>query len=64
MLVDSVLLVVKEGMTTGQDMRDSLDLLKGTRVLGIAFNDVSAPAANNRYRNYYHYYAARGQRKA
>ena len=64
MLVDGVLLVVKEGVTTGQDMRDSLDLLKGTRVLGIAFNDVSAPAANNRYRNYYHYYAARGQRKA
>jgi len=64
MLVDGVLLVVKEGVTTGQDMQDSLDLLKGTRVLGITFNEVSAPAANNRYRNYYQYYAAREQRKA
>lgn len=64
MYVDGVLLVVKEGAATRQDMQDSLDLLKGTRVLGVAFNEVSAPAANSRYRNYYNYYAARGQRKA
>jgi exopolysaccharide/PEP-CTERM locus tyrosine autokinase len=63
LVADGVLLVVKEGATTAQDMQDSLDLLKGTRVLGIAFNEVSQPAMNNRYRNYYHYYAAREQRK-
>jgi Mrp family chromosome partitioning ATPase len=64
MLADGVLLVVKEGVTTVQDMQDSLDLLKGTRVLGVAFNDVSVSAMSNRHRHYYDYYAARVQRKA
>jgi exopolysaccharide/PEP-CTERM locus tyrosine autokinase len=64
MLADGVLLVVKEGVTTMKDMQDSLDLLKGTRVLGVAFNEVSVAAMSNRHRHYYDYYAAREQRKA
>lgn len=62
-LADGVLLVVKEGTTTVQDMQDSLDVLKGTKVLGIAFNDMSTGGVNNRYRHYYHDYAARMQRR-
>jgi len=66
MLVDGVLFVVKEGETTVQDLQDSLDILKGTTVLGISFNDVdvSAQGMNNRYRHYYQYYAARQRRQA
>jgi exopolysaccharide/PEP-CTERM locus tyrosine autokinase len=64
MLADGVLLVVKEGVTSVQDMQDSLDLLKGTRVLGVAFNEVSISAMSNRHRHYYDYYAAREQQKA
>lgn len=66
MLVDGVLFVVKEGETTVQDLQDSLDILKGTSVLGIAFNnvDVSAQGMNNRYRHYYQYYSDRQRRQA
>jgi exopolysaccharide/PEP-CTERM locus tyrosine autokinase len=65
MLVDGVLLVVKEGGTTVKDMQDALDTLKGTKVLGVAFNDVDvrAQGMNNRYRHYYQYYADRQRRQ-
>jgi len=65
MLVDGVLLVVKEGGTTVKDLQDALDILKGTKVLGIAFNDVDvrAQGMNNRYRHYYQYYADRQRRQ-
>ena len=65
MLVDGVLLVVKEGGTTVKDLQDSLDTLKGTKVLGVAFNDVDvrAQGMNNRYRHYYQYYADRQRRQ-
>jgi protein-tyrosine kinase len=64
LLVDGVLFVVKEGETTVQDLQDSLDILKGTRILGISFNnvDVRAQGMNNRYRQYYRYYAS-GKRR-
>jgi protein-tyrosine kinase len=64
MLVDGVLFVVKEGETTVQDLQDSLDILKGARVLGISYNnvDVRAQGMNNRYRQYYRYYAS-GKRR-
>lgn len=66
MLVDGVLFVVKEGGTTVQELQDSLDILKGTKVLGIAFNnvDVGAQGMNNRYRHYDQYYAARRRQQA
>jgi len=64
LLVDGLLFVVKEGETTVQDLQDSLDILKGTKILGISYNnvDVSAQGMNNRYRQYYRYYAS-GQRR-
>jgi protein-tyrosine kinase len=64
LLVDGVLFVVKEGETTVQDLQDSLDILKGTKILGISFNnvDVRAQGMNNRYRQYYRYYAS-GKRR-
>jgi exopolysaccharide/PEP-CTERM locus tyrosine autokinase len=66
MLADGVLLVVKEGETTVEDLHDTLDILKGTKVLGITFNnvDVRAQGMNNRYRHYYQYYAARQRQQA
>jgi protein-tyrosine kinase len=65
MLVDGVLFVVKEGGTTVQDLQDSLEILKGTKVLGIAFNnvDVSSQGMSNRYRHYYQYYSDRLRRQ-
>jgi exopolysaccharide/PEP-CTERM locus tyrosine autokinase len=62
-LADSVLFVVKAGKATMQDMQDALDVLKGARVLGIAFNEMSVQGANNRYRHYYKDYASRQQRE-
>lgn len=64
MMVDGVLFVVKEGETTVQDLQDALDILKGARVLGISYNnvDVRAQGMNNRYRQYYRYYAS-GKRR-
>ena len=66
MLADGVLLVVKEGETTVQDLHDTLDVLKGTKILGITFNnvDVRTQGMNNRYRHYYQYYAARQRQQA
>ncbi len=37
-LVDCALLVVESNVTTEKDLREALDLLKGTRVLGTVFN--------------------------
>jgi exopolysaccharide/PEP-CTERM locus tyrosine autokinase len=62
-LVDGVLFVVKEGMTTVQELQECFDIMSGTKVLGIAFNAVSAQVVNNRYRHYSQYYAARQRRQ-
>ena len=64
LLVEGVLLVVKEGAVTGQELRDAIDILQGSRILGITFNDVSSQSQNGRYRHYYQYYAERQQRQA
>jgi protein-tyrosine kinase len=64
MLVDGLLFVVKEGETTVHDLQDALDILKGTKLLGISYNnvDVNAQGMNNRYRQYYRYYSS-GKRR-
>ncbi len=58
-LADGVLFIVKEGESTVQEVRDSLDLIAGANLLGIVFNGVTDVAMTNRYHHYYRYYAAR-----
>lgn len=59
LLADGILFVVKEGESTVQEVRDSLDLLEGGNILGIVFNGVTDVAVTNRYSHYYRYYTAR-----
>ena len=40
-LVDGAVAVVKEGVVSEKDVRDMLDVLKGTSLLAIVYNDVS-----------------------
>jgi protein-tyrosine kinase len=63
LLAEGVLFVVRASTVTAQQLHDAFDILQGTKILGIAFNDVSAPAMNERYQNYYRYYAERQQRQ-
>lgn len=58
-LADGILFVVKEGASTVEEVRDSLDLIAGANILGIVFNGVTDVAMTNRYYHYYRYYAAR-----
>jgi len=57
MLADGVLVVVKEGGTTLKAITQMFDVLKGSTVLGIVYNDASATILGGRYYDhYYHYY--------
>ena len=64
MLTDSVLFVVKEGESTIHDLQDAIEIMHGTRLLGIVFNDATTGGMDNRYRHYYRYYAAKERREA
>ncbi len=58
MLVDGVLLVVKEGGVSIKGITEMLDSLKGANVLGIVYNNASAKNLEGRYHHhYYHYYS-------
>ncbi len=63
-VADGVLFVVKEGATTVQELRDSLELMAGANILGIVFNGATDLSMNNRYYHYYRYYAARRDGKS
>jgi len=52
-VVDGTIFVVKESMTSLQNIRDALDILKNNNVLGILYNNVSIANLNGRYRYYY-----------
>ncbi len=56
MLVDGVLVVVKEGVAPVKGIRQMLELLKVSSVLGIIYNDASAANLDGRYHHYYSYY--------
>lgn len=60
LLVDGVIFVVKEGVATVKGIADAFEMLKGTNVLGVVYNDSSAVGVNDRYRyyNYQNRYAA------
>jgi len=55
-LVDGVVVVVKEGVASLQGIRETLDILKGTSLLGIVYNDVSAESLDGKYYKYYKQY--------
>jgi len=54
-MVDGIVFVVKEGMASIKGIRDAIDMLNDTAVLGIVYNDVSRETLNNRYHYYYTY---------
>jgi len=57
MLVDGVLVVVKEGGVSLQGVSQMLEVLKGSTLLGIVYNDAStANLAGKYYDHYKHYY--------
>lgn len=59
MLVDGVLVVVKECGVSLKGITQMFDILKGSNVLGIVYNNASAASLDGRYHNHYqHYYSA------
>jgi receptor protein-tyrosine kinase/non-specific protein-tyrosine kinase len=59
---DGTVLVVKEGLATLENISEAIDILKGSNVLGIVYNNASMN--NHDGRSYYHYYSHYyGQRK-
>ncbi len=57
-LVDGIVLVVKEGMASLQNIRDALDTLNDGNILGIVYNNVSVENLNSSYYNNRYYYSA------
>ncbi len=53
--VDEILFVVKEGAASSSVLA-ALDILQGSNVLGIVYNNVSAENKSGRYSQYYRYY--------
>ncbi len=59
---DGTILVVREGQATLENITESIDILKGSNVMGIVYNNASLQNMNGR--SYYHYYSHYyGQRK-
>jgi protein-tyrosine kinase len=57
MLVDGVLVVVKEGGASLKGLTQMLEVLKGSTVLGIVYNDASTTVLGGKYYDHYqHYY--------
>jgi exopolysaccharide/PEP-CTERM locus tyrosine autokinase len=52
--VDGILLVVRDGYTSLNNLKETLNIIKGTNILGIVYNDVEIDRFDG-YR-YYHYY--------
>ncbi len=55
-IVDAVLGVVQEGETTRNSVQQMLDLLKGSNLIGLVYNNSSTASVDKRYRHYYKYY--------
>jgi len=56
MLVDGVLVVVKEGSATLKAITQMFEVLKGSTVLGIVYNDASATSLGGKYYDHYERY--------
>jgi receptor protein-tyrosine kinase/non-specific protein-tyrosine kinase len=55
-MVDGILFVVREGVASIQSIRDALDILKDSFMLGIVYNDVSVDGLYGHYHYQYYYY--------
>lgn len=55
-MVDGVVFVVKEGSTSAKGLREALEMLRDTTVLGVVLNAASVENLNGRYRYYQTYY--------
>jgi len=53
-LVDGIIFVVAEGKVAEQGIRDALDILRGNRMLGLVFNNVSPENLGAHYESYYY----------
>jgi exopolysaccharide/PEP-CTERM locus tyrosine autokinase len=57
MFVDGVLVVVKEGSVSLKGLTQMIEVLKGSTVLGIVYNDASTTSLGGKYYDHYrHYY--------
>jgi protein-tyrosine kinase len=63
-MADGIVIVVREGTTTVEDLQETLRLVGETKVLGVVLNDMSEWPRNDRYQHYYRYYAARRRENA
>lgn len=61
-LADGVIFIVKDGLTTIQNVTESMEILEGAKVLGLVYNEVSMESVSNSY--LYHYYADYKKMKA
>jgi protein-tyrosine kinase len=52
---DGTLLVVKEGLATLENISEAIDILKGSNVMGIVYNNADMQNINGH--SYYHYYS-------
>jgi protein-tyrosine kinase len=52
-MVDGVLLVVKEGAPSQEEIREAVDALRGATILGIAYNQAELMPMGNKYSYYY-----------
>lgn len=52
--VDGILLVVRDGLTSVSNLKETLGMLKGANILGIVYNDVEIDRFDGYH--YYHYY--------
>jgi protein-tyrosine kinase len=51
-LVDGVVFVIKEQLATQTNVKDALDALEGSKVLGIVYNDTNIAQNLERYYSY------------
>jgi Mrp family chromosome partitioning ATPase len=52
---DGTLLVVKEGRATLENISEAIEILKGSNIMGIVYNNASLQ--NHTGHSYYHYYS-------
>ncbi len=56
LLVDGVLVVVKEGGVSLKGLTQMLEVLKGSTVLGVVYNDASTTVLGGKYYDHYNHY--------
>ena len=62
-IVDGIILVVRENVTTVDKLKRALEMLKNHHLLGVVNNGVSRATSLDGYYGYYGYYGNRYQKK-